>query len=159
MHPDDDPSWNFYPQTLLHFQECGLVVDLRSSLSGAQQAALWNLGLGHQFSVITAHNPRGCGVTDDENDGLHERLMAVLQALGVQALPCIGSDPTKTHKEAGLAASLPEAHARIISVCFEQSAYFFFDGSSFWLMPALVKNKKVRLPTKPLLGRASPDLQ
>jgi hypothetical protein len=63
-----------------------------------------------------------------------------------QTLSCDGTDPEEIHKEPGFACSASSSDAKIIAICFKQSAYFWFDGAAFWLMPALVRASPLQLP-------------
>lgn len=148
MHTSDDPSWGCYTQTLLCFPQNGLVIDLRAAVQPSQIRAQRSLGLPSRFCVLTAHNPRGLTVAPEENNERQKLLETDLRSLGVQCVPCHGSDPTGTHTEAGVAVSIEPTEANRLAVRFEQSAFFLFDGSAFWLMPALVDASPLQLPAK-----------
>jgi len=77
------PTWGPYPDTVLHFPEAGLDVDLRRTLSPHDRAALARLGLGGPFAVVTACNPMGRFAGEPANSRRH----AVLSALVLWRYP------------------------------------------------------------------------
>jgi hypothetical protein len=148
MDSAQDHSWTFYPETVLHFLDGGITVDLRFPLAEQVVASLRGLGLGPHFAVITADKPLGGSATPEENDQALARLRQVLQAARIPLLRCDGTDPSQSHRERGFACALPLQCAIALARDFRQSALFHFDGESFWLQPAAISGDRFRLPPK-----------
>src|SRR5436190_23251744 len=104
---DRDPSWAFYPETILEFPEEGLRVDLRSPLSVSVVAQLQGLGLGGRFAVVTPCDPRGTRVADGSNAIRVSALRASLKRRGCGFVPADGVSPDGLHRESGFAVDLP----------------------------------------------------
>ena len=146
MIESDDPSWCSYSNTLVQFASHNFVIDLRVRLHIAQIRQIQALGLGLTFSVLTAYNPRGRVVTASENEQRHQRLENLLHTSGWSYLASDGMDPEAQHVERGFAISLSIKDAEALAIQFEQSAFFWFDGDSFWIQPALVRAHPTKLP-------------
>jgi hypothetical protein len=146
MQTSADPSWTFYPQTLLRFAGQGLTIDLRNTICPETLKGLSGLGLGLTFVVITAHNPRGRTLDAATNQTLDAELGTALNALGAAHQRCDGMDPEQRHVERGYAAAIDNKQATLLAKQFGQSAFFTFDGERFWLMPALVRTNPLQLP-------------
>jgi len=143
---DRDPSWAFYPDTILEFPEEGLRVDLRSALSMSVVAQLQGLGLGGRFAVVTPCDPRGIRAVDDRNPTRVLALHASLKQRGCRFVPADGVSPDREHEESGFAVDLPLEEAVKLARSLEQSALFWFDGEAFWVVPVLVAGEALRLP-------------
>ena len=148
MDEANDPAWAEYPNTILRFHGDGGIVeiDLRVTIRPDQIARLLSLGLGPQFHILTAHNPRGRVASRAQNMRANQLLETELRTQGQAFIPCDGCSPSGEHIEAGVAAVICVQQARAHALAFEQSALFEFDGSVFWLQPALVKGAPRRLP-------------
>ena len=147
MRPHADPSWTTYPETMLEIHAHRLLrVDLRATVLPELAAQLRGLGLGQSWAVITAHNPHGRRATDHENDVRERDLRAVLGGLGVACLRADGISPDGRHREVGIAAAIDRTEAVTLAKRFGQSAVSWYDGSAFWLVPALLGDAPVRLP-------------
>lgn len=156
MNATDDPSWHAYPETLIHFSSGDVWIDLRNPITSASLSALAAMGLSGPFCILTAFNPRGRAVTNRENEESHRRLTDLLDVNGIAYIPCAGTDPTRMHREEGVAAVVDVDRAGEIAVDLAQSAYFAFDGRQFWIMPALVRAEPRPLPIPPNTGSRSP---
>jgi len=143
---DRDPSWAFYPETILEFPEGGLRVDLRSPLSEAVVAELQGLGLGGRFAVVTPCDPRGIRAGDDSNARRVAALRASLRRRGCRFVSVDGVSPDRTHGESGFAVDVPLEEAVKLARSLEQSALFWFDGEAFWVIPVLAAGEALRLP-------------
>lgn len=146
--PDADPSWLFYPETILELlhPERPVAVDLRRPLTRAKRQTLRTLGPGPSFAVITAFNPVGVRVSPTENDLRHEQLRADLERSAVPHLRVDGVSPDGCHREEGFAVWLERDASTSLATRFEQSAFFWFDGEAFWVVAALVDAAPLRLP-------------
>jgi hypothetical protein len=100
--------------------------------------------------VITADNPRGERLDPRDNAAPQQRLASSLRRLGVAAVPCDGCCPDAIHRERGFAAVLPLEQAMALAAEFGQSAIYWFDGESIWLVPVL----EAAMPER--LGGTSP---
>lgn len=153
-----DPSWSQYPCTVLEIHQGSgavaskggepgvLEVDLRAEVGAETIAALGQLGLGERWAVVTAYNPHGRTRESEGNDARHAKLVEAVQASGVPFLRADGRSPDASHREVGLAVALPQPEAVALAARFGQSAIFWFDGRSFWLVPAGAPAEPVRLP-------------
>lgn len=147
MQPHTDPSWNAYPQTILEFHGAQTVrIDLRQSLTEADGAALSAIGLGQPFAVITAYNPAGKTTDESANRRRTEGLRQRLSDRGGPIIPTQGVSPDGRHREPGFAVVLAREDAIAIAMEFDQSAIFWWDGSKFWIHPALVSDSPRPLP-------------
>jgi hypothetical protein len=148
LETDEDPSWRFYPETLLEFLnvEGGIVIDLRRSVTDAERHLLRSLGPSPVFAVITASNPVGVLASQGENDARLEQLRERLKRNSFPHARVDGVSPDRNHREEGFAVWLPRDAAMSLAVDLEQSAFFWFDGDSFWLIGALVGAPPAALP-------------
>lgn len=108
-----------------------------------QLAALMPAG---RFAVVTPFNPHGHRVPARENEARLRREQQELMALGLRHLRVDGLAPDGSHCEEGYAVELPRDAARELAERWGQSAFFWFDGAAFWLVPAEVAAEAVRLP-------------
>lgn len=146
MDSSADPSWSLYSETLLHFPDAALVVDLRREVAVLEAARLRTLGLGPRFCVLTAFNPRGRAVDRSENDRAHAQLGARLRTTGGALCRCDGGDPSGSHIELGWATSADAETSLRLAIELGQSACFEFDGERFWLRPGVVRSGSLPLP-------------
>ena len=132
---------------MLHFGDrLGVEVDLRSPLIARVVGQLSNLGAVSQFAVVTASNPYGVNSTDEENLRRHSTLREELERAGIPNVLAAGASPDGVHREEGFAIWVSRDRARDIATRHEQSAFFWFDGSEFWIVPTAVDDPAVRLP-------------
>ena len=135
-----------YANTVLEFKECADgVVDLRAELGERERALLSGLGLDCPFAVLTAHNPYGSSLQTG-NEERQEDLQSMLRKEAEHSVPVDGCSPDRRHREASIAACILEHRARAIAIRFEQDAYFWFDGDTFYLVGADQPPSRVRLP-------------
>lgn len=143
-----DPSWPAYKEAVLEFRTGEpfriwlaepLVADDRDQL-----AALMPTG---RFAVVTPFNPRGRRVPLRENEARLRRQQEELTARGLRHLRVDGLAPDGSHCEEGYAVELSRDDARALAERWGQSAFFWFDGAAFWLVPAELDAEAVRLPT------------
>jgi hypothetical protein len=140
-----DPRWATYPDTILEIHTSPPVrVDLRVPVPPEMARRLRELGIGRAWGTVTAHNP-GRLVERAINEKREEELTAAVTALGVPFLAADGVSPDGTHREPGYAIALDREGAVALASEFGQSAIFWFDGETFWIVPALVGNARIRL--------------
>jgi hypothetical protein len=60
--------------------------------------------------------------------------------------PLASSKQDRTHRESGVAVSMAKTDARPLASKFGQSAFFWFDGASMWIIGAVVESPDQRLP-------------
>lgn len=109
-----------------------------------QLAALMPAG---EFAVVTPFNPHGGRVSAGENEARLRREHEELVARGIRHLRVDGLAPDGSHCEEGYAVELPRDDARALAERWGQSAFFWFDGAAFWLVPAELDADAVQLPT------------
>jgi hypothetical protein len=143
-----DPRWDTYPETILEIQTSPPVrVDLRAPLSAEMAPRLRGLGLGPTWGTVTAHNPGGL-VERAINEKREKELTAAVAALGAPFVAADGVSPDGTHREPGYAIGLDREGIVALACDFGQSAIFWFDGETFWIIPALVGDVPIRLAEK-----------
>ena len=155
--PDRDPSWESYPETILEIRDGARLirVDLREELSADLLDELRALSGSpalsdpRAFGVVTAANPRGHELPDLENGWRVEQLHADLVADDVWCRSADGVSPDGTHRESGFAVWGPREDVRDLAEQFEQTAFFWFDGTSFWLVATSGAPEPIRLPQEP----------
>ena len=147
MQPHSDPSWDAYPHTILEFHGSQTVrIDLRQAIKAADGTALSAIGLGEPFAVITAYNPAGRTTDESANRRRTEALRQRLSDRGGSIIPTQGVSPDGSHREPGFAVVLSREEAIAIALEFDQSAIFWWDGTKFWIHPALVSDSPRPLP-------------
>ena len=160
MRPHDDPSWDQYPETILEFfrepedDEPVLTVDLRAPVVDDARDGLADLGLDGPFGIVTAAAPRGEPV-DDAFDRARQADLeeVVLLDEHVDWLRVDGVSPDGRHRERSIALRLPRDRIVALGRHYQQSAVFWFDGESFWLVGAVVAAEARRLPVDEGVGR------
>jgi hypothetical protein len=60
--------------------------------------------------------------------------------------PVTGASPDGVHREEGFAVWVSRDRARDLAARYEQTAFFWFDGQEFWVVPTSVDFPAVRLP-------------
>lgn len=147
MKSTEDPSWKLYTETLLRFWlPESFIVDLRQQVINREKAEFVRAGLRASFAILTAYNPRGCSTDDRTNTRKTAELEQDLRARDIVVLAADGMSTDGCHAEPGFAVALKLDEATSIARHYEQSAFFWFDGERFWIMPALVQAEPVLLP-------------
>lgn len=143
-----DERWSSYPETVLYFSgDSEVMVDLRVEVSPAIRRGLAALGL-NQFAVLTAFNPRGVDIGEDENNRRMKELEAELTSSGDSFVRVDACSPDRSHCECSVALSDDFDRAIDIAKRWEQIAIFWFDGQSFWIYGAIESIEPVRLPVR-----------
>jgi len=147
-----DERWSSYPETVLYFSgDSEVMVDLRVEVSPAIRRGLAALGL-NQFAVLTAFNPRGVDIGEDENNRRMKELEAELASSGDSFVRVDACSPDRSHCECSVALSAEFDRAIDIAKRWEQIAIFWFDGQSFWIYGAIEPIEPVRLPVRQVKG-------
>jgi hypothetical protein len=148
LTPSDDSAWSHYAETIIEIDGEGrtLGIDLRQPLSEPERRALATLGPSSKFGIVTAANPAGAPVDAAANEGRHAALKQWIVEHGYEHRAATGSSPDGKHTEHGFAVWLDRDDVVAIARRFDQSAIFWFDGGSFWLVGALVDAKARQLP-------------
>ena len=141
-----DERWSSYPETVLHFP--GAMVDLRVPVEASVRTSFAALGLAGEFGVLTAFNPRGETISQDENDRRMKELEAELVSLGVSFVKIDACSPDKSHCECSLALEIKFDRVIEIAKRWEQIAIFWFDGGAFWIYGAIIPIEPIKLPVE-----------
>ena len=146
--PEGDPSWSSYPETILEIRDGSrlLRVDLREELSADLRRELRELSDPPAFGVVTAANPLGRQLPALENGWRAEQLHSHLAADRVSCLAADGVSPDGSHREHGFAVWGSREEVRDLAEQFGQTAFFWFDGTSFWLVEPSGMPAPIRLP-------------
>jgi hypothetical protein len=150
MHstPDElDPDWRNYPETILTFSTSPRVeIDLRQTVSDETLTDLKRIGLGTPFTVMTAYDPRGRDLSAAENEKRRRDLDQRLKAGGYKFVEVDACSPDRSHCECSVAVVMSQDEAVALAKELEQVAIFWFDGSRFWIVGALVEADPLMLP-------------
>jgi hypothetical protein len=139
--------WSEYPETILKFAiDPEISVDLRAPLQPPTRKALRSIGLDGKFAVLTAYNPRGENIDEEENRKRLEQLKDELRSGGEKFISVDACSPDESHCECGVAIMTPRERAIAIAERFEQIAIFWFDGSHFWIVGVLTPAAPMVLP-------------
>ncbi len=142
-----DPDWPQYPETVLAFSTTPPVeIDLREIPSDGAVAALKTAGLGEPFAIITAFDPRGENLSRGENEQRKRNLDDRLRSAGYRFAQVDCCSPDRSHCECSVAVLMPQEKAVDLARELEQVAIFWFDGTRFWILGALVETDPLMLP-------------
>lgn len=146
--PDShDPDWPKYPETILTFATIPPVeIDLRAVPSPEALSLLAAAGFGAPFAIMTAFDPRGENLSARENDRRQRDLERRLSKAGYKFTTVDCCSPDKSHCERSVAVIMPQAAATALAKELEQVAIFWFDGSHFWILGALIETDPLMLP-------------
>ena len=147
MRPSDDPHWEQYIKTRLEiFDDHSLVIDLSRPIPPESLVALRDRGIGPTFAVLTACNPHGVVASEAANQHFSQLLELEVNDGGWIHVRADGVSPDAQHRERGLAVAMPKADALAFARKYGQSAFYWFDGASMWIVGALVATPDIRLP-------------
>jgi hypothetical protein len=140
------PSWGAYPDTVLHFPEADLAVDLRCPITPSARRGLAQLGLAGPFAVVTPCDPLG----QPHDNSSNQRLMAVFQAVVRGSCPgarrADGASPDGSHVEPGWALPMPLQDATMLAARFFQNGLFWYEANRFRIVPVLAPLSTLELP-------------
>ena len=139
--------WSEYPETVLKFAlDPEISVDLRVPLDPPARKALRAIGLDGKFAVLTAYNPRGENVDEEENSNRIAQLENELRSAGEKFITVDACSPDNSHCECSVAVMTTRERAIAIAERFEQIAIFWFDGEHFSIVGVLPPAAPTRLP-------------
>jgi len=142
-----DPDWPKYPETILDFATSPAVeIDLREVPSEDAISALKSAGLDQPFAIMTAFDPRGENLTAAENERRNRELHERLGSSGYKFAQVDCCSPDRSHCECSVAVMMPQEQALELARELEQVAIFWFDGTLFWIVGALVETDPLMLP-------------
>ncbi|MDQ6689935.1 MAG: DUF3293 domain-containing protein [Gemmatimonadota bacterium] len=146
--PDQhDPDWPKYPETILGFAtQPPVEIDLREIPSEPAIATLKAVGLGEPFAIMTAFDPQGKNLSAAENQQRKRDLDRRLSAAGYHLVQVDCCSPDRSHCECSVAVTMPQDEALGLAREMEQVAIFWFDGSRFWIVGAIVETDPMMLP-------------
>jgi hypothetical protein len=146
--PDQhDPDWPRYPETVLEFVTTPAIeIDLRQIPSDDKIAALKAAGLDQPFAIMTAFDPRGENLSAAENEKRMQELDRRLRSSSYRFAQVDACSPDKSHCECSVAVIMPQEKALDLAREMQQVAIFWFDGSRFWIVGALVETDPLMLP-------------
>ena len=141
-------AWGPYSETILHFPEANLTIDLRVPVPPEARGALAGAGLAGPFAVVTACNPMGRVVEPRANQRLSAVLAGVVREQHPGAVRADGGAPEGGHLEPGWALGTSLGQAKGLAARFFQNAVFWFDGGRFSIVPVLAEGPVLELPRK-----------
>jgi Protein of unknown function (DUF3293) len=146
MRPEDDPGWAAYGETILVFAGTPpLEIDLRRTPRAEERRGLALRGLDGSFGLVTPCNPRGHRAPPEENAALLLRFLAELDAHGKRYVRVDGVSPDRRHVERGVALAWSRSDVLALARTWQQSAVYWWDGASFWVIGALTDAAPWRL--------------
>jgi hypothetical protein len=69
-----------------------------------------------------------------------------LEIAGIPNVPAAGASPDGAHREEGFAIWVSRERTRELAARYEQTAFFWFDGRDFWVVPTAAGVSAIRLP-------------
>ncbi len=142
-----DERWSSYPETVLYFAgDPEVMVDLRIPLEPAVRRGLGAMGFDGEFAVLTAFNPRGVDIGEEENSRRMREFEAELESSGDEFVRVDACSPDRSHCECSVAIKRDFERAIEMAKRWEQIAIFWFDGSGFWIYGAIESIEPVKLP-------------
>lgn len=145
--PDQhDPDWPRYPETVLRFSDPPVEIDLRDVPSEYALAKLRAAGFGEPFAVITAFDPGGRNLSASENEERRRDLNRRLEKTGHRFVAVDACSPDRSHCECSVAVVMKRKEALALARELEQVAFFWFDGSRFWIRGAIAAADPLMLP-------------
>lgn len=146
--PDQhDPDWPKYPETVLTFSTTPKVeIDLRQNLPDTTLTELAEIGFDGPFAVMTAFDPRGRDLAAADNEKRRRELNQRLEKSGYRFVEVDACSPDRSHCECSVAVVMPQDRAVALAKELEQVAIFWFDGTRFWIVGALVEADALMLP-------------
>lgn len=155
---DEREKYAAYPHTVLAFAGATpFRVDLRVPLGDADRARLAALPVATPFAVFTAENPEGENAEDAEDPAQvrararanRDRTRALVETLEADGVPYVrvdGTAPEGDYCERCVAVALSLEEAAGLAARERQLALFWYDGETFWLIPAEADEPPRRLP-------------
>jgi hypothetical protein len=95
---------------------------------------------------MTAFDPRGQDLSPEENEKRRRSLSERLHKLGYRFVDVDACSPDGAHCESSVAVVMKQKEALALARELEQVAIFWFDGSRFWILGAMVDSDPLVLP-------------
>lgn len=124
------------------------MVDLRLEVEQPVRRGLAAIGLDKPFGVLTAFNPRGVDIGDQENLRRMKELEAELASSGDLFIRVDACSPDKSHCECSVALVAERQRVIDIAVRWEQIAIFWWDGAQFWIYGGISDADPIMLPVR-----------
>lgn len=138
MHPEDDPGWASYAETVLAFSgPSQFEIDLSLPVPPSARGGFAARGLDGPFGLVTPCNPRGRPSSPEENEARLVRFLAELDLTGARYVRVDGCSPDRRHVERGVALVWPQGAIVALAKRWDQSAIYWWDGMRFWVVGAL----------------------
>ncbi len=142
--------WGQYPDTILTFSSAqGLVVDLRQAVTVELAASFRAIGLGISFGIVTACDPMGIYQEPAVNRVRTDMLQKEIESTFLSHALVGACSVDGSHCEASFALAADLASITALATRYDQLGIFWFDGNSFWIIPARSTNAPLRLPIPP----------
>ena len=139
--------WGQYPDTILTFPALGgLQIDLRRPVTDVHIAALATLGLRPEYGIVTACDPMGVNHEPDVNRVRTHMLQMEIESLAASHSLVEACSVDGSHCEASFAVAADLTVVTALATRYDQLGIFWFDGISFWIIPARSNNARLRLP-------------
>ncbi len=123
-----------------------LEIDLRAHIPPQSIASLEAIGLHGTFGVMTASDPRGENLSQEENERRAGDLNRRLEEAGATFVRVDACSPDRSHCECSVAVRMSREEVCRLATEMEQVAFFWFDGACFWIDGALVATDRLPLP-------------
>ncbi len=147
MSDDTAEGWGGFASTVLHFDIAHpFSVDLRTPVTPEQLLDLGRIGLGRPFGVVSAEDPMGVTQPPDVNLVRSRKLERDAVNAAASCVAIDACSPDHSHCERSIAIPLAVGDVVALAREYDQLAIFWFDGSSFWIIPACSRKRAVRLP-------------
>ena len=120
-----------------------MALDLREAIGDPVRRAFLAIGLGNEFGIVTAFNPRGENLDDAVNQQRQSELEAELVSIGLPFVRVDCCSPDQRHCECSVAVVAPRDVVIDIARRWNQIAIFWWDGAKFWLYGVTISGMKV----------------
>ncbi|MEO6777921.1 MAG: DUF3293 domain-containing protein [Gemmatimonadaceae bacterium] len=146
---DPATDWGDFPRTVLHFlSESPFALDLQANIRDTELAALEEAGFEHTFCIVTAQDPMGIEQPPETNAMLVAKLEADVAQLKAHHVEVDACSPDSSHCEQSMAVDVDLEVAVSLASRYDQLAIFWFDGATFWIVPARSSKSRLRLPVR-----------
>lgn len=159
MPPDGPCDWGDFPDTVLHFSgsaaagaPTSISIDLRQDVSEDDLRVVARLGLDPSFGVVTAADPIGTDQSPELNEEMTAKLRRDIMSIGASFVAVDACSPDRSHCERSFAVATHREDVIELACRYHQRAIFWFDGTSFWIVPALSRKSALRLPLDAATG-------
>jgi len=93
-----------------------------------------------QAGIVTACNPRGKVLSDNNNAALNDKLSNHLRQLGLPFIGLTGCSPDLQHQEPSLLVYCTQDQAMSLAREFKQNAFYWIEGNELYLRPCLLQD-------------------